>query len=164
VINTNGTGAIRLTTNAAADHAPAWSPDGTRIAFQSTRGDGVGFDIFVMNATDGGNVVRLSTDVGDDIDPTWSSDGTKIAFVSSRTGNAEIFTMNPDGTAKTNISNHVGIDAQPSFSVLADSEDLVWTATRDTNSAEIYIMDSDEPTVQTRLTNNAFIDENPSIR
>jgi len=38
-MNADGTGLTRLTNNAALDTEPAWSPDGTKIAFASTRDD-----------------------------------------------------------------------------------------------------------------------------
>ena len=37
-MNADGTSQTRLTNNAASDYAPAWSPDGTKIAFTSTAG------------------------------------------------------------------------------------------------------------------------------
>ena len=77
------------------DGSPAWSPDGTRIAFYSER-DG-NSEIYVMKA-DGGAVTRLTNSKADEGYPAWSPDGTRLAFMSRRNGKAEIFTMNSDGT------------------------------------------------------------------
>jgi Tol biopolymer transport system component len=58
---------------------PAWSPDGTRIAFTSNRDPWV-FAINVMNA-DGSDVTRLNANAMDgEAEPAWSPEGTRIAF------------------------------------------------------------------------------------
>lgn len=71
-MNADGTGLRALTDDPAQDVLPAWSPDGTEIAFLSTR-DG-NEEIYVMNA-DGTGVRRLTDDPADDVDPAWSPSG-----------------------------------------------------------------------------------------
>jgi Tol biopolymer transport system component len=78
-VNTDGTGLIQLSAG-PADSAPAWSPEGTRIAF---RREGEAAGIYVMTA-DGANPVLL---VSSGRSPTWSPDGQWIAF--SCPGDAE---------------------------------------------------------------------------
>ncbi len=73
---------------------PAWSPDGTRVAFSSTR-DG-NPEIYVANR-DGSGVRRLTNHPGIDISPTWSPSGTQIAFTSDRTGTPQIWSIGVDG-------------------------------------------------------------------
>src|SRR6476646_8994053 len=73
-IRSSGAGLKRLTTGQFPSIAPAFSPDGTRIAFTRT---GVG--IVTMNV-DGKDVHRLTTN-GRDSFPAWSPDGQPIAFV-----------------------------------------------------------------------------------
>ena len=79
-INPNGTGRQQLTHVAAAQAAgaPDWSPDGTRIVYESNRtGD---YRIWVMNA-DGSGQRRLAKDPGfADLEPAWSPDGKHILF------------------------------------------------------------------------------------
>ena len=76
-MNADGTGLNRLTTNAAIDGRPAWSPNGAKIAFTSTKNGNV--DIYVMNA-DGTGQTRLTQDPAMDSGPAWSPDGARIAF------------------------------------------------------------------------------------
>ena len=89
--------AVRLTDGGMSWHH-AWSPDGRRIAFISSRN----WNVYVMNA-DGSNVRRLTdnTAFGPDGPPAWSPDGQRIAF-SSHIG---IVVANADGT---NVNTHTG--------------------------------------------------------
>jgi Ca2+-binding RTX toxin-like protein len=82
-----------------SDNDPAWSPDGTRIAFDGSRDDPGNQDVYVMNA-DGTGVRRLTSDLADDSHPAWAPDGSAIAFQSERDGkrNPQIYTMAPDGS------------------------------------------------------------------
>ena len=76
---------------------PAWSPDGTKIAFTSFR-DG-NAEIYVMNK-DGGGLRRMTNNPMIDTSPTWSPTGSQLAWVSDRTGNPKIYVMNADGTGQ----------------------------------------------------------------
>ena len=73
LMNTDGGGRRKLTSQFSAATSPAWSPDGRKIAFS---GDG---DIYVMNA-DGSSQRRLMRTTGFDSSPAWSPDARKIAF------------------------------------------------------------------------------------
>jgi TolB protein len=81
VININGSGLTRLTTNAEEERSPAWSPDGRRIAFSCRKGirGGNTLEICVMNA-DGTGVVTLTDNNVPELSPHWSADGRKIVF------------------------------------------------------------------------------------
>ena len=68
---------LGLTFTAAHDGYPVWSPDGTKIVFESTRSGDV--DIYLMNA-DGTGQIQLTNDPAVDNQATWSPDGTKIVF------------------------------------------------------------------------------------
>ena len=105
LMNSDGTHVTRLAT-AVNSGAPAFSPDGTQIAFASDRdGD---FDIYVMNTDGDGPQTPLTDSAGDESDPTWSPDGSRIAF--SRNGT--IYTMKANGSdVKPVIAG-----AQPSWS------------------------------------------------
>ena len=68
-MNADGSAQTRLTHNRVDDWRSSWSPDGTRIAFGSTR-DG-NWEIYVMNA-DGSGQTRLTDNTADDWWPSWS--------------------------------------------------------------------------------------------
>jgi eukaryotic-like serine/threonine-protein kinase len=93
-----GRNPVNLTADSpAADTAPAFSPDGERIAFRSDRGGG---GIFVMGST--GESVRRLTDFG--YDPSWAPDGTRVVFSSgdgqnpwSRDALAQLWVVPLDG-------------------------------------------------------------------
>ncbi|MGH7568531.1 MAG: TolB family protein [Gemmatimonadales bacterium] len=77
VVNADGTGFLRLTSDPAEDAGPAWKPDGSQIAF-STRRYGTKAELALMNP-DGSNVVRVNPLIAA-WDPSWSPDGTRIVF------------------------------------------------------------------------------------
>lgn len=89
------------------DEAPSWSPDGSKIAFESDR-DG-NYDIYVVEP-DGSSFRRLTRHRADDMGPAWSPDGAKIAFASNRDGRSRIHMMNADGSEQTTITDESGGD------------------------------------------------------
>jgi Tol biopolymer transport system component len=90
---------------------PAWSPDGTKIAFSSRRGRS--FDIYLMNA-DGTGTRRLTSTGENDSHPTWSADGSRIAF--ARSGSGDIYVMDADGSGARRISDPTVEEAEPAWS------------------------------------------------
>lgn len=79
VMKVDGSGMTRLTPFNATTQS--WSPDGTRIAFSSTK-DG-NYELYVMQA-DGSNIVRLTnTPAIDESSPAWSPDGASIVYLRS---------------------------------------------------------------------------------
>ena len=152
VMNPDGTAPTRLTNDAVGDFGPAWSPDGTKIAFNK------GFDIFVMNA-DGSSPTKLTSAAAMNIGPSWSPDGTKIAFHSSRDGNFEIYVMDADGSNQTRLTSNAAGDFAPAWS--PDGQRIVFRSNRDGNN-EIYVMAKDG-TAQTRVTFNTADDQEPKF-
>jgi TolB protein len=106
--------AVRLTSSAADDFAPSFSPNGRRIAFTSDRGGN--YDIYTMRA--GGNDLRrITTNPALDAFPSWSPDGKRLAFASNRSGDWEIYTTAVSGRkGLVQVTHHAGVDSLPSWS------------------------------------------------
>lgn len=83
-------------------------------------------------------------------------DPVRIAFTSTRDGNVEIYSVRPDGTGATRLTNNSAIDADPVWS--PNRQKLAFTSTRaGGGNIEIYVMNADGTGV-TRLTNHAKVD------
>jgi dipeptidyl aminopeptidase/acylaminoacyl peptidase len=93
------------------------------------------------------------------VDEVHEDDPTgRIAFASDRSGNFEIYVMNPDGGGLVQVTNHPAEDLNPTWS--PDGERLAFTSNRDGNT-EIYVVDAFGG-LPTRLTNNAAEDLDPA--
>lgn len=92
--------------------APAWSPDGKRLAYEFNGGTSPvnpTNEIWVMNA-DGSHATRLTHNALEDIQPVWSPDGAWLAFASERphSGRNHIWLMRPNGKGLHRASKAAG--------------------------------------------------------
>ncbi len=152
MIDSDGGNQVRLTHDPAIDADPAWSPDGTRIAFVSRRNGGVD-SIYVMDS-DGQNLTQLTKE-SNDSDPAWSPDGAKIAFTRSK-GGRQVWVMDADGGNQTRLT-HVGQNYHPAWS--PDGRRIAITSSR--LGGGIVVMDENGDN-QERLTRGVWAHDNPS--
>jgi Tol biopolymer transport system component len=116
VTSPDGSTTTDLTPNTSGsnEYDPAWSPDGSKLAFVSDR-TGVSY-LYLMNA-DGSGVRQLTAGgLGTDLQPAWSPDGTRIAFASKRDGSFQIWVINADGTGLKRLTSLGTIQQEPSWS------------------------------------------------
>jgi Tol biopolymer transport system component len=166
VINSDGTSQTRINAEkgyGSGSIAPAWSPDGSKIAFTRYDEFGTVSNVNVMNY-DGNNQIALTNYPIDshiyNIMGSWSPDGSKIAFTSTRVGaQSDIYVMNAaDGGQVQRLTTNTSEDQYPDWS--PDGSKIVFESNRDGNF-EIYLMNP-EGTSQTRLTNTNEHEDLPS--
>jgi Tol biopolymer transport system component len=127
----------RLTVQQGQDVRPVWSPDGSRVAFQS---DTLGqYQIWTMR-TDGSDSRRLSKNEADDRHPVWSPDGQRIAFDAGDEGVREIWVMNSDGTDRRQLTVLDGFSTFPSWS--SDGKHIAFYLYRQ-GVMDLWVMDAD---------------------
>jgi len=160
-----GGGATANPPKVADNTMPAWSPDGTRIAFVSNR-DG-NLELYLVNV-DTLEATRVTTNAAIDQEPSWTPGGGMIAFCSNRDAQKglDIYEMHPVSKHLTRLSfTKLGWDCDPSWTPTTagtPSKYIVFASNRDGNN-EIYKMDIDTLAV-TRLTfREKTSDKGPTI-
>ena len=133
---------------------PAWSPDGSRIAYYTNR-DG-NYEIYTVNV-DGSGEQRLTNNEFGDGEMAWSPDGSKIAFSSNRSGSSALYLMNADGSNQALLSEGV-LGHAPAWSPL---ENTIAFEGRIEDNNDIFLIDVDGSS-GTRLTANPANDFRPT--
>ncbi|CAN5884394.1 hypothetical protein BH18ACI4_BH18ACI4_07090 [soil metagenome] len=122
LVNLDGSGLTKLTSNSGLNGSPSWSPDGRQIVFSSNRG-GM-HKIYIMNAdgSDQHAIAERGTQ------PSWSPDGSKILFVGGRgdatgcgttSGNLiceQLYTVTPHGRDFTQLTHYAASYQMPKWS------------------------------------------------
>ncbi len=94
--------------------APAWSPDGRRLAL--VQGDRRGNSDIVVFDLGSGRVRRLTDSNCINTEPSWNPAGTQIAFTSDREGSPQVYLMEDDGSNVRRLTREGNYNASPAWS------------------------------------------------
>lgn len=136
--------------------SPAWSPDGSKIAY-------VSFEakkpiIYIQNLANKQRTI-LANFKGSNSAPAWSPDGTQLAFSLARNSLTQIYLINSDGTQLRQLTRGNEINTEPQFS--PDGKSLYFTSDR-SGSPQIYKIDIASGNTQ-RITFNGNYNVSPKI-
>jgi len=114
--------------------SPAWSPDGSRLAY-------VAFEakkpvIYIQELATARRTV-LANFKGSNSAPAWSPDGSQLAIVLTKDGSSQIYAINADGSGLKRLTRSDAIDTEPSWS--PDGRYILFTSDRG-GSPQIYRM------------------------
>ncbi len=145
----------QLTHSRAIDISPAWSPDGSQLAFVSDRAGSP--QIYLMDAG-GGEARRLTFQGQYNTSPAWSPDGRWIAYESRVGGQFDIWLIDPEGTMNLPLIVHPRSDETPTWS--PNSRKLAFSSRR-RGRADLYVIDISGDNLR-RLTKGAGDNTSPS--
>jgi TolB protein len=132
IADADGNGAQAALASREPIISPAWSPDGSKLAY-------VSFEakkpiVYVHDLATGRRHIAANFK-GSNSAPAWSPDGKRLAVVLSKDGNSQLYLVNVDGSGVMRLATSAGIDTEPQFS--PDGEFIYFTSDRG-GSPQIY--------------------------
>ncbi|MDE0186181.1 MAG: DPP IV N-terminal domain-containing protein [Candidatus Poribacteria bacterium] len=150
----------RLTSSINPVAYPRWSPNGSQIAYFSTKPfePPLSTSEIWRAKADGTDAEPLVTDGGGNRSPRYSPDGKWIAFESYRDFNTDIYALNLESREVIRLTTHLGDDSYPSWS--PDGERFAFVSSRDGNP-DIFTMTVNGQQI-TNLTKNGLSEYHPT--
>jgi serine/threonine protein kinase len=146
--NIDSTALVQLTSMENGACQPSWSPDGSQLVFISPcsrRGDFFETvyresSLHLMNV-DGTGLKALTTVPGSDFDPAWSPDGKRIAFTSVRDGNKQIYVLDVNTLAITQLTRASG-DIEGSQPAWSPDGNLISYTVKRVGAYQVWVMNN----------------------
>jgi TolB protein len=150
VMDYDGAGSTRVTSNNSINLSPVWSPDTRSLAFTSyMRGYPYLYRMFPFESRP---VQVLAGFLGINTSPAFSPDGQSVALTLSRDGNPEVYILKLATGAFRRLTTYSGIDTEPSWS--PTGREIAFVSER-AGGAQIFVMDAEGANVR-RVTQSGF--------
>lgn len=156
VMDMDGDNATLITKDRSINLSPAWSPDGSKIAYTTFGGRGGTPEAAVIGSS-GGMVKRITANGTVNISPTWTPSG-QLTLSSAMHGDTDIYLMSLAGDVIKKITGSFGIDVNPSWS--PDGSQLVFASER-AGRLHLFKADAHGGSVE-RLTFVGVQNDNPA--
>ncbi|MBN1311722.1 MAG: PD40 domain-containing protein [Anaerolineae bacterium] len=131
---------IKDLTPGGYDLYPAWSPNGSLIAFAASDFPGLPTAIALLNPERGDYELLPGTGTSDSY-PAWSPDGKRIAFISYARGDYDLWIMEANGEGLIQLTKNEAADVEPAWS--PDGGYIVFASDRNMKGFELYLIRSD---------------------
>ncbi len=118
-------------------YEPTFSPDGKQLVFESHKVDVEGDGLITKYNVDGSSSYVELTGTNEDCrQPNWSPSGNKILYQKKENGVWNIWTMNPDGSNKRQLTSNMGNCTDATFTT--DGKEIVFSSDYQVDNANIY--------------------------
>jgi Tol biopolymer transport system component len=134
-------GEITQLTNSGTNHAPKWSPDGSKILFLSFTKDN-SFDIYIMNK-DGKNKLPVVASPANEVTADWSPDGNKIAYISDEDGKPRIYVVDLKTQTSAKVTNDIVVNSG-ALNWSPDGKRIIFVSSMgQPNTPQVFVMNAD---------------------
>ena len=153
----------KVSSHAGVNQAPAWSPDGKKLAMTLSTRDG-NLDVYILDLTlpadSPGALTRITDDPGIDTEPQWSKDGQSLYFTSDRAGGPQIYKVGVHpGDKPRRLTFQGGYNARPR---LSPDESQMAFVTQEDGAYRIATMDLRNGRGDTQVLTKGRFDVSPA--